>query len=574
MKARNRSGLSWRGVTAQLFVLVILPLSVLTIGIAFGGLALHRNAMRAMVGDRDERSARAAAGAIAEQLNHRLKAIQGLALLAVEATTPEPAAGVLSASDYLLEDFDLGLAIFTRGGVLQAAVGSTEFWQNLTTTMPALAQALERDAPPPLLELPHPLTGEPVILVLAVKQKGGPVAAGAFDPAILARKALPDIFLSGANYGAYLMDAGGNLLFQGGALPLENVQEHPGFQEALAGDSGTLYVPAPDGEHVVSYSPIDPPGWALVIEEPWEDVTSPLLRLTEYAPFVLIPALLLALLALWFVARQIVMPLQALEGRAAELGRGHYEAIEAPVGGIAEIQNLQDELIRLGRKVNAAQASLRGYIGVITTGQEEERRRLARELHDDTLQSLIALNQRIQLARLDVADNARPAESLEEVQQLTAQTITDLRRISRALRPIYLEDLGLVAALEMLAKEITQLGDLAVDFHQAGEIRRLDEHIELALFRITQEALNNSARHAQAGHAYLHIEFSQDTVILHLKDDGQGFNPPETPTELAPLGHFGLLGMHERAELIGAELKIQSRVGAGTHIQITCPHPW
>jgi signal transduction histidine kinase len=573
MKFLDRVRVSWRGVTTQLFALVVLPLSVLTIVIAFGGLSLHREAMRTMVGERDERAVRAAASAISEQLNHRTKAIRAIALLAGEALDPEAMQSLLAASDYLLEDFDLGLAYFRRGGELLAAAGEPAFWDALDPASPPLDEALARDAPPELLLLPHPSTGEPVVLVLAAVSKGGPVAAGAFDPAVLARQTLAGIFSSDPGSLVFLVDSNRTVLYQSGSpTASETPETHPGVEEALAGNSGTNYVPVADGEHVVSYSPINAAGWALVIEEPWEAVTPPLLRTTEYAPLVLIPAFLAALVALWFGVRQIVQPLQALESQAAELGRGRYEAIEAPVGGIAEIQRLQEELVRLAHRVRTAQSGLRGYIGAITAGQEEERRRLARELHDDTLQSLIALNQRIQLAGLATND-PQAAASLEELQQLTEQTIKNLRRLTRALRPIYLEDLGLVSALEVLARETADLSGIPVDFRRTGEPRRLTPQAELALFRMAQEALNNIARHAQAGRAGLEILYNVEDVTLHVRDDGRGFIPPESPAELAPLGHFGLLGIQERAELIGARLEILSEPGAGTEITIVCPQP-
>ena len=241
------------------------------------------------------------------------------------------------------------------------------------------------------------------------------------------------------------------------------------------------------------------------------------------------------------------------------------------MGGIAEIQQLQGELVHLAHKVRSAQAGLRGYIGAITAGQEEERRRLARELHDDTLQSLIALNQRIQLAGLSLEDS-QAAASLEEVRKLTLQTMENLRRLTRALRPIYLEDLGLVAALEVLAREITDLSGTPVSFQRIGEPVRLASHIELALFRMAQEALNNVARHSQATQAALKIEFAPGGVSLQIHDNGKGFTPPESPAELAPQGHFGLLGIHERAELISAHLSIHSTPGGGTQITVFYPH--
>ena len=192
-------------------------------------------------------------------------------------------------------------------------------------------------------------------------------------------------------------------------------------------------------------------------------MTDPLLRATEWAPLVLAPVLIAALIGLFFGLRQIVQPLQSLEKKAADLGWGDYEAIEESVGGINEIQRLQTELIHMAHKVKLAQQSLRGYLGAVTAGQEEERRRLARDLHDDTIQSLIALNQRIQLAQLSAQDESM-AEQLAEMQQMTEQTIADLRRLTQDLRPIYLEDLGLVTALDMLARDTSQSLKIPIDF--------------------------------------------------------------------------------------------------------------
>lgn len=581
------SRFSWRGLTPQIFFFFILPLTVLLLLVTFGGVYLHHHAMRSLVGERDERAARAAASALGEQINHRAAAIRSLALLAGEAASAEALGEALAAASFLRADFDQGLAFYSPDGRLLAGDGQPGFWPaaNLESD-PLLKPLLVLDQTPTFVSASHPLHGDPVMFVSAPAGPGGPLAVGAFSPAVLIHRALANVFNPGEGAVAFVIDAGHRVLYQvGDFIEAESPASHPGVAEGLRGESGATYVQVNGREHVVAYSPVSWVGWALVIEESWEAVTSPRLRASENAPLVLIPALVLALAALWFGARRIVQPLQDLEARAAELGWGNYEAIEEPVGGIAEIRRLQAELVHLAHKVKSAQQGLRGYIGAITLGQEEERRRLARELHDDTLQALIALNQRVQLAHLaqsgelagrppaeGQARSPAPAPAKEdawaEIQALTEQTIQNLRRLTRALRPIYLEDLGLAAALEMLCRETGQASGLQVSFQSTGQERRLPATAELALYRIAQEALSNAARHAGASRAALEIGFTPQAVVLEVSDDGHGFSVPESPAEFVPAGHYGLLGMHERAELIAARLEIHSAPGQGTRVTV------
>jgi signal transduction histidine kinase len=303
-------------------------------------------------------------------------------------------------------------------------------------------------------------------------------------------------------------------------------------------------------------------------EEAWKTATSPALELTLVAPLVLIPPLLFAIAGLWFVTKQIIQPLQKLETKAAALAWGDFEAIQDSVGGISEVQHLQIELTEMSRKVKAAQEGLHDYIGAITSAQEEERNRLARELHDDTIQAIIALKQRVQLAQKSVKDRSGK-QSLKELETLAEQTIENLRRLTRALRPIYLEDLGLVTALEMLTRETSQNNQIVVDFQKTGQERRLSREIELSLYRIAQEALNNVVKHSKAAHADLKIAFDTSEIQIEVIDNGSGFTVPGSPTEFASNGHFGLLGIHERADLIGAKLEIESTLGGGTRLRVT-----
>jgi len=131
--------------------------------------------------------------------------------------------------------------------------------------------------------------------------------------------------------------------------------------------------------------------------------------------------------------------------------------------------------------------------------------------------------------------------------------------------------LGLVAALDMLAREKQDSAAIPVDFQRQGREARLPANVELALYRMAQEGLSNIQRHAQATQAMLKIEFSPEQITLTISDNGRGFEPPESPAEFAPSGHFGLLGLYERAELIGAKLEIFTMPMEGTSVVLNLP---
>ena len=576
-------GLGLRGLSLQLIFVTILPLTVLLLLITFGSINIHQRAMRTLVGQRDERAVKTAAAALSAQINQRIVSIQDLSQQLSQVglgSDRRSLEEVLTSSNHLLRDFDGGLAVFDQDGILLASIGDRSVWEALShgngtniknkfPTLPGQARISGTFTTP---ARPGPLVAISAFALRndgqASASGGATVILGAFSPQMVALNTLADTFASDGQSTVLLFDASRQLLYESGTTPSGGkLQDHPGVAEALSGQSGTGFMPFMDGEHVVAYSPVSPMNWALVVEEPWEMVANPLLSYTQMAPLVLVPVLLLTLFALWFGIRQIVQPLQELEEEADELAWGNYQAVEKPVGGIAEIRHLQKGLIQMSQKVQAAQQSLHGYIGSITAGQEDERRRLARELHDDTIQSLIALKQRVQLAQMKEADGST-TQSFSELEELIEKTIDDLRRVTRALRPVYLEDLGLLAALEMLTREMSQIMGAQIEFKTTGPEQRLSPKVELALYRIAQEALNNVARHSGTSRASVNLAFSPDDVLLEVVDNGQGFEVPKRPADFAPSGHFGLLGLYERAELIDADLRIESAVDQGTRVSV------
>jgi signal transduction histidine kinase len=128
-----------------------------------------------------------------------------------------------------------------------------------------------------------------------------------------------------------------------------------------------------------------------------------------------------------------------------------------------------------------------------------------------------------------------------------------------------------VPALEMLANDARQRQGLAVEFDVTGQVRRLPPEIELAAFRIVQEALHNVTQHAKADHAWVEVQFEPQAVVLRVRDDGKGFEAPDLPDALARQGHFGLMGMQERALLYGGTLSIESAPGQGAEIMVRLP---
>src|SRR5450759_4189891 len=531
----------WWGFTPQLFLILVLPLTVLVLAVAFGSQMLHHDAMRSLVGDRDLRTVQAAANSLEQEIAHRTSTIKMLAN-AVGSRTDLNA--LSSDQEEISASFDSGIALFSASGQLMIVSKPANFWQNLNLSLPGYLASVAANSKEPVYSLPLPVPNEnkTIILVGTVTENQN-ILIGAFTPAVLIQETLSSFVgtgqLTSIVVGKNAAGSGFEVLYRAGPeKPDEQLNTHPGIQESLNGESGINYYQSSGGEHMVAFNPIRPIGWGLVIEEAWEDIASPYLNSTQAAPLAIVPVFLLALVALWFGARRIVQPLRTLEKQASELAQGDFAAIQKPVGGIDEIRNLQAELMDVAEKLNEAQQSLHSYIGSITAGVENERRSLARELHDDTIQALIALNQRIQLASM----KPQPAqkEDLLELQNLTTQAMQNLRRMVRGLRPIYLEELGLVASLEMLTRETSQQVNLPVSYKVSGLERRLDTQVEMALYRMVQESLNYVTHHSEADEAWVEIIYSPETLSISIRDNGKGFKVPVTPAEFAKKGHFGL----------------------------------
>ena len=213
---------------------------------------------------------------------------------------------------------------------------------------------------------------------------------------------------------------------------------------------------------------------------------------------------------------------------------------------------------------------IRSYARMMTQAQEDERKRIARELHDEASQNVVVM--RRALADISNSLDGHPAaKELSELDKLAGETLVGMRRFSRDLRPPTLDQLGFYSALEQLVAEIAERSAVKTNFQATGASRRLPIDKELAIFRIGQAALHNVERHAEADTVTIELAFEPKKIRLEIRDDGCGFEVPDSLDRIPKTGELGVIGMHERAELAGGRLEIQSEPGKGTRVILEVP---
>jgi signal transduction histidine kinase len=376
----------------------------------------------------------------------------------------------------------------------------------------------------------------------------------------------------------------------------------------LLDEAGTvLAVSAPDNLHPASHGPgvhtaratLATTSWTVVVhDDPREPNAQRLLR-----GWVLASPLLtgLAVLYAWGIGRSIRAPLLALTAQAEQIAEGDLTRRVPPMA--------DDEIGRLGRAFERMRLALRESLERIAAdnamleqrvaerteqlaranlelrdrertrlqllrkvirAQEDERKRIARELHDETGQSLTALAVRLDVAQRAAADTpAGPA--VAEARVLASRSLDEIHRLMHDLRPSVLDDLGLCAGLRWFADRRLARHGVSVRFEVSSLPDRLPPDLETALFRAAQEALTNIERHARAEHVLVQCSMQEGALTLEIEDDGEGFEPAAMVPQPGDARGLGLLGMRERVELFGGTVTIDSAPGSGTRVVISVP---
>jgi signal transduction histidine kinase len=378
--------------------------------------------------------------------------------------------------------------------------------------------------------------------------------------------------------------------------PGEPSPHYPVIQRLVATRAAATVLHEPlrgeEGEpHVMAAVPLGSSPFYVVLEQP-VDVALALPNQLRDGLFLSIGiGFLLTLLVAWVTTRHVVTPTEQLT-RAAERMAGGDLASPIKVTAQDEVGQLADSLEAMRRRLQAALASveqtnreletrvadrtarLGRVLRTTISAQEEERHRLARELHDETAQTLAALAIVLDRARDAFADDLAPPEAnahILEARAIAARLLEETRRLILGLRPSILDDLGLVPAIRWLCE--TSLGDKGIDVSievdRSGV--RLPGHVEVSLFRIVQEAISNVARHADASHVRIALEVTDGIARVTIADDGRGFDPAQAMGPAGSAQSVGLVGMQERVGLIDGRMEVHSWLGAGTEIVVEVP---
>jgi signal transduction histidine kinase len=236
------------------------------------------------------------------------------------------------------------------------------------------------------------------------------------------------------------------------------------------------------------------------------------------------------------------------------------------------VNKLTDKLLELERanlQLTSMYDRLQAVSQQLIDAQETERQSIARELHDEIGQALTAATLSLYLAQEVCGAAALPY--LTDVNDIMARLLQQVRNMALDLRPVMLDDLGLSAAMQWYVDRQEQRSGLAIHLHLPSAAVRLPADLETACFRITQEALTNIMRHAQARQVWLDVQHDAEAVHLTIRDDGRGFDANAVRQRSTQDAHFGLLSMRERVELLGGQFTLSSEPGRGTTIQISIP---
>lgn len=579
---RYRGLKSWiTELRAQAIILTVLLLSlmlILSVGVTF---LAYQQISQSLAESRDQELASVSAERLSESIEAFVRGLKTLAnQTQMQSGEPTLQENILKLAPDLVADFtsDGGIIILDAAG----RVSVTEpFRPDLVgddfSHEPYFEEVLANRTSAFSDIIKEPGSGENIIVIAVPIEK----PTGEFVGVIAGRFYLGFQRLGqeiqklrvGDQGTAYLVDRTGRLIYH----PISDLigtdfSSREAVKKLQQGDLVGAVTSREDGQPstVEGYAVVEVTGWGLVIGEPWAQVVAPAQEALRPVAVVLIVGLITVAAFVSLGVQAVTDPIQNLVLQTRQVTAGDYDA-QVTLSRIKEIRELGMAFNEMVEQIRKYRAGVRQYVADITQSQEEERKRIARELHDDTVQSLIAIGQRIELVKEMLDDPAEARTRLGELRTMVTGAIASVRQFSRDLRPLTLEDLGLVAAMQYLVNQLAQSEGIDVQFTVEGTVEGLSADMEVAIYRILQEALNNVKKHADASEVDVLAEFTEKEITLTVQDNGRGFEVPDSITDFASIGGFGMMGLQERAQLFGGQIDIESQPFEGTTIRMRMP---
>jgi signal transduction histidine kinase len=454
----------------------------------------------------------------------------------------------------------------------------------------------------------HLLGAGPELIIVSpvIDSRGNVMSILLFEVSLQGVQEIVDEFVerSIGDTHTYIIDKFGNMIVTTNPdLPTFESFPDLRIQPAMLGDIavGSVVYTNADGEEVMSgFADMKEFGtnkaldWNVINVTPMRQVIQPISETRNVLTAIGIFVSVMAVLVAYFFARSITLPLQRTVALAEEIRRGNYshrleENIGGEIGSLAtainemadRIEERTAEIITRNEKLTSeiverkiAQDRLKKLSHKIVRLQEEERRRVSRELHDGINQLLVSVKYKIE--NFGEKFTQSPDEALTDMNKAVIfldEAISEVRRVSHALRPSVLDDLGLAPAITNLARQFSERNQIDMEVNGVDEetFERLPADVETAMYRIVQEALHNIEKHANATKVVIDVTHTDTNVTIRIEDNGEGFDLQKAMRQTRSTQSMGLRNMRERIELLQGSFFIHSDVGKGTFVEVKAP---
>ncbi len=487
------------------------------------------------------------------------------------------------------------LLINREGEILQTESDAPGIIGIDVSIYPEVKQALETGLPTISSLVSSPLTEVPVIFATApiLNKEGGVIGAliSSIDVQQSTNSAVRPAITVGETGYTEIVDGNGVVITRTnpGAPPeFFERSDHPGrFAELIREEKATVGTCHRCHEteealerrrDVLAFAPLSTTAWGVAIRQSEEEALAPTRQLQQRLLLSGIVVIISTFLLVWIMMQGVVKPIRMLTSAAKRVAAGDFKTV-IPIKRQDELgelttafQTMNQELAKSRDELVLRNEELRAYAAYVIHAQEEERQRIARELHDGTIQSLILLCRQLDSPQgISESKSSSLNNVLREARVTAEEIVNELRDVTKALRPPILDDLGMVTSIRRLLVDFAERTKIKGQLKVSGEERRLPSDAELGMFRIAQEALRNVERHAEATRVTLTITFAKDEARLRIIDNGVGFSTASVSADVTASGQMGLLSMQERAESLGGKLEIQSNPGNGTRVIVSVP---